>query len=108
MRFCARRPAGRRGTAGSHYAGWLLAGFVTAAGLLAAYVTLLRFDLTIVPVALGTMAAIEALIRGVQRPFPGALAGSAIAAVVIVLVGWWWSRALGRSRGHGQNLELKT
>ena len=88
--------------AGSHYAGWLAAGFATAAGLVAAYVTLLRFDLTMVPVALGTMAAVEALARGVQRPFPGALGGSAIAAVVILLVGWWWSRALGRSRGHGE------
>jgi len=87
--------------AGSHYAGWLAAGLVTAAGLLAAYVALLRFDLTMVPVALGTMAAIETLSRAVQRPLPVVLIGSAIATVVVLSVGWWWSRALGRSRGHG-------
>jgi hypothetical protein len=84
--------------AGSHYAGWLAAGLVTAAGLVAAYLTLLRFDLTMVPMAFGTMAAVEMLARGAQRPFPGALAGSLIAAVLTVLVGWWWSRLLGRSR----------
>jgi hypothetical protein len=85
--------------AGSHYAGWLAAGFLTAAGLVIGYVALLRFDLTIVPVAIGTMAAVQALARGARRPFPGALAGSIIAALVILLVGWWWSRALGRARG---------
>jgi len=85
--------------AGSHYGGWLAAGLVTATGLVAAYVTLVRFDLTMVPVALGTMTAVEALARGAQRPFPGALVGSVVAAVVTLVVGWWWSRALGRSRG---------
>jgi hypothetical protein len=84
--------------AGSHYAGWLAAGFLTAAGLVIGYVALLRFDLTMVPLALGTMAAVQALARGVHRPFPGALAGSIIAALVILLVGWWWSRAFGRAR----------
>ncbi|MEP7304871.1 MAG: hypothetical protein ABJA98_05085 [Acidobacteriota bacterium] len=87
--------------AGSHYAGWLAAGFVTAVGLVAAYVTLLRFDLTMVPVAIGTMAASEALGRVAQRPVPGVLVGTAIAAVVVLFLGWWWSRALDRSRGHG-------
>ena len=48
---------------GSHYGGWMAAGLVTATGLVAAYVTLARFDLTMVPVALGAMAAVEALAR---------------------------------------------
>ena len=82
--------------AGSHYGGWLAAGCVTATGWSVAYVTLVRFDLRMVPVVLGTMAAVGALARGAQRPFPGALAGSVVAAAVILLVGWWWSRALGR------------
>jgi hypothetical protein len=90
--------------AGSHYAGWLAAGFVTAAALVGSYVTLLRFDLTMVPVALGTMTAIEALARTAQRPVPGVIVGSAIAAVLVLFLGWWWSRALGRARGHGRRL----
>ena len=80
---------------------------MTATGLVAAYVTLVRFDLTMVPMALGTMAAVEALARGAQRPFPGALVGSVVAAVVTLLVGWWWSRALGQSRGRRSNRPLK-
>jgi hypothetical protein len=83
--------------AGSHYAGWLAAGLVTGASLVAIYATLVRFDLAIVPTALGTMVAVEALARGAHQPFPGALAGSLIAAVVTWLVGWWWSSALGRA-----------
>jgi hypothetical protein len=85
---------------GSHYAGWLAAGLVTAIGLVTAYATLARFDLTTVPIALGTMAAAEALARGAQRPFPGALAGSLAAALLTILVGWWWTQALGRARAR--------
>ena len=55
-----------------------------AVGLLAAYTTLLRADLTMVPIALGTMMAIGALTRGAQRPFPGALPGAIVAALVTV------------------------
>ena len=48
-------------------------GLLTAAALVAAYVTLLRFDPTLVPLALGTMAAV----RGVAPARPAAVSGRA-------------------------------
>jgi hypothetical protein len=80
--------------AGVHLGGWVAAGLLTAAALLIAYLTLCRADLTVMPIALGTMGAIGALARGASRPFPGALAASIAAAIVIAVLGWWWFRTL--------------
>ena len=80
--------------ANAHVAGWALAGALTAVALVAAYLTLLRFDITLVPVALGTMMAAGALARGAQRPFPGALPGSVVAAMLMALLAYWWLKAL--------------
>jgi hypothetical protein len=84
---------------GAHAGGWLVAGAIMAAGLVAVYVTLLRFDPTLVPIALGTMAAARAISAGVQRPFPGALPGAIVAAVLVLAVAWWWFRLLRRPFG---------
>jgi hypothetical protein len=84
--------------AGSHIAGWAAAGALLAVGLLAVYVFLLRTDLTIVPIALGTMVAVGTIARGAQRAFPGSLLGSIIAALVIGATTWWAFRALRRHR----------
>ncbi len=84
--------------AGSHVAAWIAAGLVIAAALVGTYITLLRFDLTLVPIAIGTMTAVGAISRGLGRPYPGALAGSLLAAVIIAGVAWWWFRALRRAR----------
>ncbi len=82
---------------GIHLGRWALAGLVTAVALLVAYVMLLRADLTMALVALGTMSALEALAAGASRPFAGALAASGAAAVIIILIAWWWFRALRRA-----------
>ncbi len=76
--------------AGSHAGGWAAAGVITAAALVILYVGLLRFDITLVPLALAVMAAIGQIARGADRAYPGALLGSVLAAVALLLLGWWW------------------
>jgi len=80
--------------ASAHIGGWAVAGGLLAAALIVVYATLLRFDITLVPVALGTMMAAGALVRGAQRPFPGALPGAIRAAFLIALLAYWWLKAL--------------
>jgi len=79
-----------------------MAGVLTAVALAAAYATLLRFDLTLVTVALGTMTAVGAIARGLQRPFPGALPGSILAAILAALLAYWWLKALRSFRPKAQ------
>ena len=79
---------------GSPLAGWIAAGLLLAAGLLIAYTTLLRADLTLIPIALGTLMAIGGLMRGAERAFPGALPGAIAAAVLTAALAWWLFRAL--------------
>ncbi len=86
--------------AGIHAGGWALAGLLSAAGVLVIFITLLRADLTMVPVTLGTMMAIGVLAGGAARPFPGALAGSILGAMLLGVVSWWWFRALRRARAR--------
>ncbi len=86
--------------AGLHIRGWLMAGTVSAVALAAAYAMLLRFDLTMIPLALGTMSAIAVLAKGMDRAFPGELAGSMVAAVLIAIAAWWWFGALRVWRGR--------
>jgi hypothetical protein len=80
--------------AGTNFAGWAIAGAVTAAAFVILYAGLLRFDLTLVPLCLGTMMAIGAIARGAQRAFPGALAGSLAGGIVVLAMAYWWFRRL--------------
>ena len=79
-------------------AGWLLAGVLTSAALIAVSVWLLRFDLTLIPMALATMIAVATLAQGAQRAYAGALPGSVIGAILVLALGWWWFMALRRAR----------
>jgi membrane protease YdiL (CAAX protease family) len=81
-----------------HLAGWALAALAITAALIVAYVSVLRFDLTMVPLALGTMTAVGALVRGAERPYPGAMIGIAAGAALAWLLGWWWFTLLRRAR----------
>jgi hypothetical protein len=82
---------------GTNIGGWAIAGLVSAAALGIAYATLLRFDITLVPLALGVMTVIGALARGARGPFPGALLGSTLGALVLAVLAWLWFRALRRA-----------
>jgi hypothetical protein len=85
---------------GLHVAGWALAVLAIMIALIIAYATLLRFDLTMVPIALGTMTAVGALVRAAERPYPGAMFGIAAGGAMAWLVGWWWFKALRRARAN--------
>jgi hypothetical protein len=83
---------------GHHLGGWLVAGLVLAVALPAVAISALRFDLTMVPIALGTMAIVSVASNGIARAFPGALAGSLLAIVILALTAWWVFRSLRRWR----------
>ncbi len=85
---------------GAHLSGWLAAGLIMSVGLAGAYVMVVRADLTMVPISLGTMVVVGALALGLQPPFPGALPASVIAALVVAVVAWWWFGALRRRRAR--------
>ncbi len=85
--------------AGIHAGGFFAGGAILAATVVLAYATLVRFDLTMVPLMLATMIAAGAVLRGIGRPYPGALAGSVCGALLAMAVGWWWFRTL-RKWGH--------
>ena len=82
--------------AGSNAGGWAIAGVLMASALVIVYVTLLRFDPTLVPLALGTMAAVRAVGMVVHGAFPGAAVGGMLAAVLVASFSWWWFRLLRR------------
>ena len=83
---------------GAHFGAWAIAGALMAATMVAAYVTLLRFDLTMVPIGLGVMAVIGTLSRAAGRPYPGALAGGILAAILVTLLAAGWFRGLRQTR----------
>ena len=82
---------------GSKLGSWAIAGLLPAAAIVAAYATLLRFDLTMMPIALGVTASVAVLSRAAARPYPGALGGSLVAVVLVTLLAAGWFRALRRT-----------
>jgi hypothetical protein len=84
---------------GVHLRGWLLAGTLTSLGFMLVSLTALRFDLTMVPLVLGTTIAVGAIGRGAQRAFPGALIGSWVGAIIVAAAAWWLFRLLRTTRG---------
>ena len=84
-------------TPGIATTGWLLAGLVTAAALVLSHATLLRFDLTMVPLALSVMTAVGTLARGATR-LSGAVLGAIAGASARLALGWFLFGTLRRAR----------
>jgi Type II CAAX prenyl endopeptidase Rce1-like len=76
---------------------WVLAGVVTMAALEAAYIFLLRFDLSMVPLTIGVMMAVATIARGLQRAFPGELLAAIASATVVLLLAAWTFAAVRRA-----------
>ena len=87
--------------ASSNLGTWAIAGVVMAAVLVAVYATLLRFDVTMVPIMFGVVGTVSALTRAAGRPYPGAVIGAILAAVFVTLLAAGWFRALRRAAPAG-------
>ena len=84
---------------GSHLGGWAMAGAVTGAALLVAYVTLLRFDLTMLAGALAVIAVVRLLARAAERPYSGAMVGALLGVLLVTALAAGWFRAVRRPAG---------
>lgn len=73
---------------------WLASGAATALLLVMAYVAVVRFDVSVVPLAVATMMICDRAREGLYRAYPGALPGGVLGIVVIGLLAYWWCLAL--------------
>ncbi len=80
---------------------WLAAGVAVGVLLLAAYLLVLRFHLALVPVAAAAVAILGALHEGVLGTYPGALAGSVVAALLVAVLAAYWFGRLTRDTALG-------
>jgi hypothetical protein len=76
---------------------WLVTAAVSGFTLLAAYVWLLRFDLSLTPIALATLVGAAYLHDGILGA-GGGLPGSAAGIAVTTLTAWWLFSTLRRAR----------
>jgi hypothetical protein len=73
---------------------WVMAGLIIGLLTLVAYAAVVRYELGALPIATATMMAWAAVRTAALGPFPGARAGALVGAVLVLAVGWWWSRLL--------------
>jgi membrane protease YdiL (CAAX protease family) len=76
---------------------WIAGAVAAGAAMIVAYVSVLRADLTIIPVAVTVVAAASLAARAADGAFPGAAAGAAAGIVVAAFVGWMTFRLLRRA-----------
>ena len=87
---------GMLGAAGSplNLVPWTASAVGVGALLAAAYVIVLRHDVSVVPIAAAVMTMAGALRDGSMRAYPGALSGTIAGVVVMGCVAYAWFRAL--------------
>jgi membrane protease YdiL (CAAX protease family) len=83
-----------------HVARTIAAGALTGVALATAYATLLRHDISMVPLIVGFMIAAGALAQAAQRVFPQALAGNVLGAALTLVVAGWLFATVRRLRAH--------
>jgi uncharacterized membrane protein (DUF485 family) len=72
----------------------LLAGLVTGVLLIASYVWLIRYELSIVPIAVGVFQALDVIKEAVPRAYAAALPGSILAVLLMIWISILWSGKL--------------
>jgi hypothetical protein len=75
---------------------WILSGLLMGVLLLLAYIFVLRFNLTLVPLAVSVMILLGEVKQGVVQPIPAALPGAIIAIVLTTLFALYWLKKLAR------------
>jgi hypothetical protein len=75
-------------------ASWSLAGPATGALLIASYIWLIRFELSIIPLAVGSYLSLNVIGEGSHRAFAAALPGSILAAIFMIWIAILWSAKL--------------
>jgi hypothetical protein len=80
---------------------WLGTGLAVGVLLLVGYVLVLRFHMALVPVAVAAVTMLGALRQGVMGVFPGAVAGSVVAAVLVGVLAYYWLVRLTRDSALG-------
>jgi hypothetical protein len=73
---------------------WIGLTLLIGAMFLAAYVVVLRHDVSVVPIAAAAMTSLGALREGLAAAYPASLAGTLLSIVLMSVVGWIWFRAL--------------
>jgi len=73
---------------------WIGLTILIGAIFLAAYVLVLRHDVSTVPIAAAVMTSLGALREGLAGAYPASLGGAFLSVVLMSLIGWTWFRAL--------------
>ncbi len=76
---------------------WLAQSAIGGVFLVALYTLVLRFDLSLVPVLLATVAVLTAIRAGLSQAHAAALAGSLAGAALVAAIAAWWRAALRRT-----------
>jgi Type II CAAX prenyl endopeptidase Rce1-like len=77
---------------------WIAAAIVIGLILLAAYVFVLRHDVSVIPLAAAFVATVGTLAEALSRAYPGALPGALIAVGIMWLAAYAWFRTLSGPR----------
>ena len=85
------------GASPQNLAAWIVSAVLIGLLLTALYVIVLRHDISIVPIAVAVMTTMGTLREGWSRAYPGALAGSIVASVLMCAIGYAWFRVLRES-----------
>ncbi len=73
---------------------WLFSGLLTGIIYLLAYLFVFRFQLALVPLALGSVAVLGELKQGILNAHPSAIPGAILAIILIVLISIYWHNKL--------------